>query len=90
MKTKTVKTRKPGSGRTKGSFSFVKLTLGQIKDVIKDDKFSLLVSRKQAEVLFPDAKSARIQDLTPRIETEQTKIQVKVVDLNKEEPADKE
>lgn len=41
-------TRK-GSGRTKGSFSFVKITLADLKAKFADDTTPIVVSRKWAE-----------------------------------------
>ena len=43
------KTKRPGSGRTKGSFSFVALTLGQIKAKFADDNQVIVIGRKWAE-----------------------------------------
>jgi hypothetical protein len=77
-------TRK-GSGRTKGSFSFVKISLADIKARFKDDTTPVLVSRKWAEavgftglVANPAVNSYdAIQGVTPA-----TAIQAVVVDLD--------
>lgn len=49
MSKKSVK--RPGSGRTKGSFSFVKLTLAELKSKFADETTPIVVSRKWAEPL---------------------------------------
>ena len=46
MKTKI---KRPGSGRTKGSFSFVSLTLAQLNSTLTDPNTPVIVSRKFAE-----------------------------------------
>lgn len=43
------KTKRPGSGRTKGSFSFVALTLGDLKAKFADDAQVIVIGRKWAE-----------------------------------------
>tara|TARA_R110002110_G_scaffold11785_7_gene56434 strand:- start:6432 stop:6755 length:324 start_codon:yes stop_codon:yes gene_type:complete len=47
-KTTVVKKRKSGSGRTKGSFSFINVTLRQLTSYVQPDAV-VLVSRKWAE-----------------------------------------
>jgi hypothetical protein len=43
------KVTRKGSGRTKGSFSFVKITLADLKAKFADDTTPIVVSRKWAE-----------------------------------------
>jgi len=43
------KTKRPGSGRTKGSFSFVALTLADLKAKFADDTQVIVIGRKWAE-----------------------------------------
>jgi hypothetical protein len=43
------KIRKPGSGRTHGSFSFVNITLEQLNQKLNDKNTPIRMSRKQAE-----------------------------------------
>lgn len=58
------KVRRPGAGRTKGSFSFVPLTVAAMQSKILDPNFKWLVSRKQAEALgFDNLVTDRIGDL---------------------------
>lgn len=45
----TTKVTRPGSGRTKGSFSFVKIPLSEIANKFKDNGTPIVVSRKWAE-----------------------------------------
>jgi|WetSurMetagenome_2_1015567.scaffolds.fasta_scaffold83623_3 hypothetical protein len=47
--TVTIKARKQGSGRTKGSFSFVKITLAELNSKFADQSTPMVVSRKWAE-----------------------------------------
>jgi hypothetical protein len=71
MSNKTV-TRK-GSGRTKGSFSFVKLTVAQLREKFADESTPVQVGRKWAEMCGftgltsapANAINASIQGLTP-------------------------
>ena len=46
---KNTKTKKQGSGRTKGSFSFVKISLDDLNAKFKDTTTPIVVSRKYAE-----------------------------------------
>jgi hypothetical protein len=43
------KVKRPGSGRTKGSFSFVAVTLADLKAKFADDTQKVIVGRKWAE-----------------------------------------
>ena len=45
------KIKRPGSGRTKGSFSFVKVSLQALNDKFADKSTSIVVSRKFAETV---------------------------------------
>lgn len=82
------KTRKKGSGRTKGSFSFVKLSLNDLMNKIGADKTTpVIVSRKWAEVLgFQGLVCGPAGAINDSIEgqTPATKITAKVVDLDAE------
>ena len=49
--TKPRKVHRPGSGRTKGSFSFVRLTLGDLKKKFADDTTPITVGRVWAQNL---------------------------------------
>lgn len=67
------KTSRPGSGRTKGSFSFVKISLADLNSKFADQTTPIVVSRKWAEqvgfsglVANPaNATLDTIQGLTP-------------------------
>lgn len=48
-KNNTKKTKRPGSGRTKGSFSFVKLTLADLQAKFNDPNQPIVIGRKWAE-----------------------------------------
>ena len=80
------KARKPGSGRTKGSFSFVTLTLGELNEKFKDPSQVVIVGRKWAEPLFPNKISAPIQTINGKIagESPETRIPVKVTNFNED------
>lgn len=49
MKSRNRKTSRPGSGRTKGSFSFATLTLAQLNGKFSDPNMPIQVGRKWAE-----------------------------------------
>jgi hypothetical protein len=80
------KVRRPGSGRTKGSFSFVKVSLKDLQSKIADqDSAIIIISRKWAEqVGFTNIHSAPVTDITGSIEgqTPNTKIAAKVQELD--------
>jgi len=82
------KVRRPGSGRTKGSFSFVKLTIADIKAKFADDTTPIIVSRKWAEqVGFTNVVSKPAGATVDAIEgtTPETKVQAKVHNFNDDE-----
>jgi hypothetical protein len=80
------KVKRPGSGRTKGSFSFVNISLGDLRKHLNDaDAVPIRVSRKWAEQAgFKELTSAPVKDLTGAIEgkTPETQAAVKVTDLD--------
>ena len=49
MANNTTKTTRKGSGRTKGSFSFVKMTLAELTAKFSDPNQTIMVGRKWAE-----------------------------------------
>ena len=62
------KVTRKGAGRTKGSFSFVKVTLDQLRRYNSNPDFYWLVSRKQAEMMgMKDLVTDRIGDLKESI-----------------------
>ena len=76
--------RKIGSGRTKGSFSFVPVTLAALKAKFADDTTKILMSRKQAQMFgFENLVTGTVGELTESIagQTEQTAPKVHVVEL---------
>lgn len=85
MSDSTTRVTRKGSGRTKGSFSFVVITLGDLKKKFSDDTQPIQVGRKWAEtqgftglVAKPAANSYdTIQGVTP-----ENKVQAVVMDLN--------
>lgn len=80
------KVKRPGSGRTKGSFSFVNISLGDLRKHLNDaEAIPIRVSRKWAEdVGFKDIHSAPVKDLTSEIDgkTPESQAAVAVTDLN--------
>lgn len=67
--TTPVKTRKPGSGRTVGSYSFVVLTLADLKKKFADDETPIMVSRKWAEnVGFKGVTAKPVSNTVEKIE----------------------
>lgn len=82
------KVKRPGSGRTKGSFSFVNISLGELKKHLNDaENIPVRVARKWAEsVGFKELTSAPVKDLTGSIEgkTPESQATIKVIDLNDE------
>lgn len=84
-KAKTIK--RPGSGRTKGSFSFVKLTVADLCSKFKDNAI-VVVSRKWAEANgFENLKTTNAANLFGSIEgtTAATRVAATVVNLDEEE-----
>lgn len=78
-------TRK-GSGRTTGSFSFVKIKMADLKSRVGDEA-ECIVSRKWAEQLgFTNIIAAPAKELIHSVEgtTLQTKATVNVVDFDKD------
>ena len=62
--------RKKGSGRTKGATSFVKVSLGELNRVLKEDA-TVIVSRRYAEQLelAREAFSATTKNIEAHAET---------------------
>lgn len=82
------KVRRPGSGRTTGSYSFVSVTLEDLNNKFADKSTPIVIGRKWAEMVSikgkPAAPAGKIMD---KIEgtTEETKPQVKVRDFDADE-----
>ena len=84
------KTKRPGSGRTKGSFCFVNLTLSQLKSKVADENAPIKVSRKWAEAIgFEGLTSQAVKELDGKIEgtTPDTQVPVKTTNFNDEDEA---
>ena len=82
------KVTRKGSGRTKGSFSFVKLTLAELLAKFADKTTPIIVSRKWAEPLgFDVSETTDAKHLTGTIEgtTKETAPKVTIKDLNDED-----
>lgn len=80
----TSKVKRPGSGRTKGSFSFVKIPLSALKAKFADDTTEITVGRKFAEQMgFKDLASAPANQIADSIQgkTEATKVGVLTQEL---------
>jgi hypothetical protein len=78
------KVTRKGSGRTHGSFSFVKLTIAELRAKFADETTPIVVSRKWAETVgFSGlvAKSASKTTDSIQGETPNTKVAAKVVEL---------
>lgn len=83
-------TRK-GSGRTKGSFSFVKISLSDLNAKFADKNTPVLVGRKWAEqVGFQGISSAPAVKLVEQIQGSipEVKASITVTDLNQEDSDD--
>jgi hypothetical protein len=81
------KVTRKGSGRTKGSFSFVSLTLAQLNGKFADQTTPIIVGRKFAEQMgFQDLVAGPAGTVHDRIEgqTPASRVTAKVVDLDKE------
>jgi hypothetical protein len=50
------KVKRPGSGRTKGSFSFVTVTLAELNEKFKDPTQKIVIGRKWAQQCSFDVK----------------------------------
>lgn len=78
------KITREGSGRTKGSFSFVLITLEQLNAKFNDQTTPVKVSRKWAqECGFANLVSGKAGELTAQVQgkTPETKIEATEVDL---------
>lgn len=86
METVKKKITRKGAGRTKGSFSFVPMTMEQLnKKFAGLPDLKLLVSRKQMEAFGVDnLVTGSATDLTFSIsgQTEETKVKVNEIDLD--------
>jgi len=81
---KHTKVRRVGSGRTKGSFSFVPVTLGQLKAKFNDDNMKFLLSRKQAALFgFENLVTGTVGELTQSIagQVEESAAKVNITEL---------
>lgn len=81
---KSTKVTRPGSGRTKGSFSFVKLPLSALTAKFADPATEITVGRKFAEAMgFKDLTSAPASQIAGSIEgkTDATKVGATVTEL---------
>jgi hypothetical protein len=86
--TKTGKTRRPGSGRTVGSYSFVKLSIADLLSKFADHTTPVIVSRKWAEQLgFQGLTATTAGATTDKIEgmLPTTKVEVRVKKFSDEE-----
>lgn len=78
-------TKKPGSGRTKGAFSFVNIPLEELNKKFADKTTPIRVSRLFAQTMgFTDLVTKRVTELNTEIQgqTPATKPKVTVTDLN--------
>jgi hypothetical protein len=76
--------KRPGAGRTHGSFSFIVVTLGELNAKFSDPSTPIKVSRKQMELYFPDKATKPVQKLTKSIDglSPETEVASKVIDFN--------
>lgn len=78
------KVQRPGAGRTKGSFSFVAVTVAQLQTANPNPDFKWLLSRKQAEALgMTGLQTDKIGDLKESLAgtSEETKAKVVATEL---------
>jgi len=82
----TAKVRRPGSGRTKGSYSFITVTLGELNAKFNDPTQQIVIGRKFAEGVGFKATAVKATDIAGRIEgqTPETRVPMKIVDLDAE------
>jgi len=79
------KIKRPGAGRTKGSYSFVKIPLRDLVAKFADHGTHITVSRKYAEAVgFEGLVSAPATNIAASIEgeTPERAVKVNVVDLD--------
>lgn len=81
----TTKVTRKGSGRTKGSFSFVKITLADLNAKFADQTTPVVVGRKWAEScgftgLVANPANATLQSIQGQ--TPETRVAAVVSDLN--------
>jgi hypothetical protein len=82
------KTKRPGSGRTKGSFSFVTVTLAELQAKFADPTQKIVIGRKWAEQCgFNIAATTSATDILGKIqgETPATQAAVTVRQLTDDE-----
>ena len=73
------KVRRVGAGRTKGSFSFVPMTLADLNSKLADKSAKILVSRKQMESFgFTGLITGTAGDLTASIAGQSAETAVKI------------
>lgn len=73
------KVRRIGAGRTKGSFSFVPVSLELLNAKFADKSMKILASRKQMEALgFSNLTTGMISELTQSIAGQSAETAVKV------------
>ena len=84
MKDANKKVTRKGAGRTKGSFSFVAVTVAQLTAANPNPDFKWLLSRKQAEALgMSGLQTDKIGDLKETLAgtSEETKAKVVATEL---------
>jgi hypothetical protein len=80
-----IKTRKKGSGRTKGATSLIEVNLGELNRVLREDAL-VMVGRKYAEALGLQmgnrvvSSYSNLQAAAP-VEVKETEVGVKSVDF---------
>ena len=75
----TKKVTRKGAGRTKGSFSFVAVTVAQLAAANPNPEFKWLLSRKQAEALgMSGLQTDKIADLKETLAGTSKETEVKV------------
>jgi hypothetical protein len=72
------KIKRPGAGRTKGSFSFVAVSLVELNQRLGGiPDLKLMVSRKQLEAFgFTNLKTDKVADLKESIAGQSTELQI--------------
>ena len=77
---KHTKVRRVGSGRTKGSFSFVPVTLAALNAKFADKETKVLMSRKQAQMFgFENLVTGTVGQLTESIAGQTTEAASSVI-----------
>lgn len=72
MNKSNLKIKRPGAGRTKGSYSFVLATMEEVQALNPNPNFKWMFSRKQIEALGGNFVTERASDLAESVSGQST------------------